>query len=89
MVDEFESYEYEITESGRYKFEAADGHDDKVSAKMLENWGIVNEPPPNVRTLESAPEPQVQKSIAEEYRPGDAAAPDPVADLMNRPGAWR
>ena len=37
---EFETYEYEITDAGNYKFQAALGHDDEVSAKLLEHWEL-------------------------------------------------
>jgi hypothetical protein len=49
MRDEFEAYEYNITPQGRYKFEAATGHDDKVSAKLIENWIAVHEGAPGIR----------------------------------------
>lgn len=50
--EEFEHYEYEITKNGRYTFSAPSGaHDDMVSAKLLQNWGVVHEAPPGVRVL--------------------------------------
>jgi len=48
---EFESYSYQITEAGRWKYEAATGHDDEVSAALLAHWGIVHSGVPNVQTL--------------------------------------
>lgn len=51
QLREFESYSYEITDAGRWKFEAASGHDDEVSAALLAHWGIVNEGVPDVHML--------------------------------------
>lgn len=87
MLDEFESYEYNFTPSGRMQFEAADGHDDKVSAKMLENWGCVHEAPPGVKVHQGErPEPKALHH--EDYTTPDAIRPDSVDDIMNRPEAW-
>lgn len=54
QLREFESYAYEITEAGRWKFEAASGHDDEVSAMLLAHWGIVNEGVPDIKLLTSS-----------------------------------
>lgn len=51
QLREFESYAYEITDAGRWKFEAASGHDDEVSAMLLAHWGIVNEGVPDIRMI--------------------------------------
>lgn len=77
---EFESYEYRITDAGRYKFEAAGGHDDEVSAKLLENWGVVHEAPPDVKIAEAdePTEAQVEEEIVA----------DSTADIMGRAEAW-
>jgi hypothetical protein len=89
MLDEMETYEYEITDAGRYKFEAADGHDDKVSAKLLENWAVVHEAPPGLRTL-SGPKPQrhVEREVTDEAYRTQVVQADPVAELMQRPEVW-
>lgn len=50
---EFESYAYEITPAGRWKYEAASGHDDEVSAMLLAHWGVVNEGVPNLQVIGS------------------------------------
>ena len=50
-VSEFEHYAYTITAAGRWRYEAARGHDDEVSAMLLAHWGVVHEGPPNVQTL--------------------------------------
>lgn len=81
-VPEFESYEYNITPTGRYQFEAVTGHDDFVSAKMLQNWGVVHEGPPNVIMLDTQ---------AVEERPAETKVvhrPDRRKAIMDRPGAW-
>lgn len=88
-LDEFESYEYNITDSGRYQFEAAEGHDDKVAAKLLENWAVVHEAPPGVRVGESSPvrAPREKSPAAEEYEVEHVEADSP-ADIMDRAEAW-
>lgn len=41
---EFDNYLMSITPGGRYTYSAPEGeHDDAVSAKMLQHWGLVNE----------------------------------------------
>jgi hypothetical protein len=90
MVDEFESFEYEITDSGRYKFEAAEGHDDKVAAKMIENWVVVNEGPPNVRTLETprAGDRPAKPLHAQFQKAETEVQPDSAESIMQRAAAW-
>jgi hypothetical protein len=51
QLSEFQHYGYTITAAGRWKYEAARGHDDEVSAMLLAHWGVVHEGPPNVQTL--------------------------------------
>jgi hypothetical protein len=82
MRDEFEAYEYEITSLGRFKFEAATGHDDKVSAKMLAHWTRVVEGIPQVALGGDAGEPMEEEGEAEEL------VADPAQSLMNRPEVW-
>lgn len=81
QVPEFESYEYEITPAGRYKFEAASGHDDEVSAELLKHWGLVHEGPPDARIVEPEPEPEGQ------VEEGVLVADSP-AELMARDEVW-
>lgn len=81
---EFESYEYTMTDAGRYKFEAATGHDDEVSAKLLEHWGIYHEGPPDIHTLEVE-----EAEVIDEVPTGDATIePDSTADLLMRDEVW-
>jgi phage FluMu gp28-like protein len=83
QVEEFESYEYELTPAGRYKFEAATGHDDEVSAKLLEHWGMVHEGPPDSRPVDEPPQPK-PATLIQEF----TVAPDSPADIMGRVEAW-
>lgn len=88
MLDEFESYEYEITEGGRYKFEAAEGHDDKVSAKLLENWAVVHDAPVDVDAFEGPPRRPTPKVLHDESYAPEPVVPDSQADIMHRESAW-
>lgn len=88
QTDEFETYEYEISPSGNWKFAAAGGgHDDKVSAKMLQHWGIVHEAPPDVKVLELNPREAEAELEAEEREP-ELISPDSPSEIMLRPDAW-
>lgn len=51
QLSEFQHYTYSITPAGRWKYEAAKGHDDEVSAALLAHWGVVHEGAPSVQTL--------------------------------------
>lgn len=54
-IDEFENYTYKITEAGRWTYSAPEGqHDDCVSAKMLQHWGIVQEGAPDVTSISAS-----------------------------------
>lgn len=82
QLGEFESYEYSVTDSGRYKFEAASGHDDEVSAKLIENWIAVFEGPPDIKVIDAEPEESIDQETEVELKP------DRPLDIMNRPEAW-
>lgn len=84
QLREFESYEYTVSDAGNYKFEAASGHDDEVSAKLLEHWGAVFEGPPDVHTVDAAAEESAVDQESEED-----VVPDETLDVMNRDAAWR
>jgi len=59
FIDEFQAYAMNLTPQGRPQYSAPEGmHDDVVSAKMLQHWGLAAEGVPDVRaiTLEG-PEP--------------------------------
>jgi hypothetical protein len=54
QLHEFRQYQYEISETtGRFKFSAPEnGHDDEVSAKLLEHWAINHFGVPDVQMFE-------------------------------------
>lgn len=56
---EFEDYTMTLTPGGRMTYSAPEGqHDDVVSAKMLQHWGLINEGVPEVQVLSAdGPEP--------------------------------
>lgn len=90
MREEFESYEFTLTSSGRYQFEAASGHDDMVAAKMLAHWGRVHEGGANVEIVtierdDPSAEARLREAILVPTRPAVADSP---ADILARPEAW-
>lgn len=51
-IDEFENYTMNVTPGGRLQYSAPEGeHDDVVSAKMLQHWGLINEGVPDIQTV--------------------------------------
>lgn len=90
MQEEFESYEFTLTPSGRYQFEAASGHDDTVAAKMLAHWGRIHEGGASVNIVaierdDVSAEAHLRDVIMSAV---PAPAPDSIRDIMGRPGAW-
>lgn len=83
---EFESYEYSITPAGRYKFEAATGHDDEVSAALLRHWGMVHEGPPTITTF--AMHGEGNDDAEDEVPVAEVVVADSAQDIMNRADAW-
>ena len=79
---EFESYEYQITEAGNYKFEAATGHDDEVSAKLLEHWSLTQEGSPDIKGF------SVRDTEEDESEEVITFEPDHPLEIAARPGAW-
>jgi hypothetical protein len=90
--EEHESYEYRLTPTGRYQFEAATGHDDYVAAKMLQNWGIVHEAPPTATVLSSDIPDEGEDEEEWDFDDGTTkvgtATPDPINELLWRDSAW-
>jgi hypothetical protein len=80
-IEEFENYTYEITASGNFKYSAPEGqHDDVVSAKMLQHWGLTQEGAPNITAVSAADDPDPQDTEAPEgYDVGD----DDWSDLID------
>jgi hypothetical protein len=90
MREEFESYEFTLTSSGRYQFEAATGHDDMVAAKMLAHWGRVHEGGQDIEIVsverdDPNAEARLREAILIPTRPAVADSP---AAIINRPEAW-
>lgn len=87
MCEEFESFEFSLTPSGRYQFEAASGHDDMVAAKMLAHYGRSQEGGANVEitAIDRMSEEHQREGILDQ---GKLHAPDSPADIMSRPEAW-
>jgi len=90
MREEFESYEFTLTASGRYQFEAATGHDDMVAAKMLAHWGRVHEGGQDIEIVaierdDPSAEARLRETILD---PARFTVPDSPQDIMNRPEAW-
>lgn len=77
---EFESFEYEISPAGTWKFHAASGHDDEVDAKLLEHWGMEGEGSADIDEVD------LEEPDDEEDR--EPITADSPADIMARPEAW-
>jgi hypothetical protein len=80
--EEFETYEYTISDAGRWKFEAAVGHDDEVSAKLLEHWLTVNEGAPDVNVIAGDAREEPTDAVVEEI------TPDVPEAIGERADAW-
>lgn len=77
---EFENYGMSITATGRITYAAPEGqHDDVVSAKMLQHWGLVNEGVPGVETVSAG---QATKADEDELDMDEAE----WADLLDDEG---
>lgn len=97
---EFESYAYKInTNTGRWSFEAPDnGHDDEVSAKLLQHWGLSQVGVPDVKVLSALEDfnegiednPWDAEGDAEEIEeaPLYLPAPPTVQELLQRRDVW-
>jgi hypothetical protein len=85
---EFESYEYSVTDSGKYKFEAATGHDDEVSAALLRHWGMVHEGPPSIDTWNASAARAKEEAEREQQVVEEQIAADDPGDIMNRDDVW-
>jgi hypothetical protein len=90
MQEEFGSYEFTLTPSGRYQFEAASGHDDMVAAKMLAHWGRVHEGGQDIEIVTiDRDDPGAEARLREAILiPSVPAVADSPLDIINRPEAW-
>jgi hypothetical protein len=93
-VKEFEDYEYRITLSGNFIYGAPEGgHDDEVSAKLLQHWILVHDTlefgvkeidvSGRQRDVDAEREANLEDKV-EEIK----VVPRSAADLMNDPAAW-
>ena len=85
--EEFDSYEYEITPAGRYKFEASSGHDDEVSAKLIQHWVAKHEAEQRMSLYDVTPA-DLEVEQKAESRPEPVIA-DSVSEMMARDDIWR
>ena len=88
--NEFDSYSYEITDAGRWKFSAPSGaYDDEVSAALLAHWGVVTEGVPDAHILTANNEPS-RFDVEEEPDPWlDEAAAADTGEVMERTMTFR
>lgn len=104
-IPEFENYTYKITDAGRWTYSAPEGqHDDCVSAKMLQHWGIVQEGAPDITSIGAS---DLERTAAEDEDDDDLSylvddtplvdtgvatletfEQDTTAMLMGRTDAW-
>jgi hypothetical protein len=85
---EFESYEYSVTPAGNYKFEAATGHDDEVSAALLRQWGLVHEGPPSIEVFSPTAERAREEAAKAQDTVIEELIPDDPSDIMGRDEVW-
>jgi len=83
--EEFDHYEYELTPAGNYKFESSVGHDDEVSAKLIEHWLAHSAGPGEIRVLTS-PEAAITDSGVPDV--GLAGPADDPQTIMDNEAAW-
>lgn len=89
MVPEFESYEFNLTPTGKYVFEAATGHDDVVSAKMLEHSALTHASAADIISVGITDPVNEEKEMVDGLLKGSTpVAQDSPLDIMNRPDAW-
>lgn len=66
-LEEFEDYQMSATKSNKISYSAPDGgHDDVVSAKMLQHWGATTEGSPNITTISGALTPDAEPQDPED-----------------------
>ena len=85
QVEEFEAYEYQISPKGIFTYGAPEGgHDDEVAAKLMQNWGIVNEilMEAHVSTFDVTGEAEIEPDEILEIEARS------TLELMNDPAVW-
>lgn len=96
QLSEFEHYAYTITSGGRWRYEAARGHDDEVSAALLAHWGIVHEGVPDIHMLSVGSDATGDYEDFDDIVVDDGIStqrtvtltPPSVAELMARDDVW-
>jgi hypothetical protein len=96
QVKEFEDYEYRITPGGNFVYSAPEGgHDDEVSAKLLQHWAVVHETltEQSVRTIDMGGVVPPEVAEAEREKPALVKAsqkvePRSASDMLNDPTVW-
>lgn len=91
QVPEFEAYEYKITPSGNFQYEAAGGaHDDEVAAKMIENW-IITQKGGGAQSSELYDDPEAEEEASIEdgvVVTTEHEAADTPGAMMARDEVW-
>jgi hypothetical protein len=84
IIEEFENYAMtQSPTSGKISYSAPEGmHDDVVSAKILQHWGITQEGAPDVTTI-TASDPRT--ALAEGAASEDEQPEDDWSDLIDEP----
>jgi hypothetical protein len=85
---EFESYEYSITPNGNYKFEAATGHDDEVSAGLLRHWGMIHEGPPSIDVFNPSQERAAEEAARDQQIVEETLRADSASEIEGRSEVW-
>lgn len=82
---EFDHYEYEMTAAGNYKFESSVGHDDEVSAKLIEHWMLHTTSPSDIKVLNA---PEADKVDTGAPAIAETIEPDDPGSIMANDAAW-
>jgi hypothetical protein len=83
--DEFDKYQMNITDKGRVTYSAPEGeHDDVVSAKMLQHWGLAQEGTPGLVEFDTGDMGE-QVPHEDEYDEAFYDAEDDVPEPWSRP----
>lgn len=87
---EFEAYSYEVSEvTGRFRYGAPEGaHDDEVSAKLLEHWGVVHEGAPTMRTVDAEDSPLEEATVVDGTAEEIEVASPSALDVMLNEDVW-
>lgn len=103
-LHEYENYTYKVTDAGNWTYSAPEGqHDDIVSAKMLQHWGVTKEGAPNATAISGGDEINPRDAGEDEFPDEDfyadeendtgvatveTFAQDDMKAIMGRRDAW-